>query len=326
MHAAHSPPRLTRRERLAPALLASIDVLVHGVEISSPDKVLFPDDGITKGELCEYYAAVAPRMVPLVRARPVMLQRFPGGVGGHGFMQKEAPAYAPPWIRRVQVPKEGGTVTHVLVDDPATLVWIANQNCITPHVWLSRADRIDRPDRLVFDIDPSAEGIDAVRRAALAVRELLDELRLASWVMATGSRGVHVVTVIDRSAVFEEVHDFAHAAAEVLVSRYPDLVTLIWKRAARGELVYLDILRNRYAQTTVAPYAVRPLRGAPVALPLRWEEVAGDGFDPRAHTLRTLRARAGDGDDPWADMPARGRSLRGPRRRLESLRHRARAR
>jgi bifunctional non-homologous end joining protein LigD len=298
-------------------------VLVDGVGISSPDKVLFPDDGITKRELCEYYATVAPRMIPLVTGRPVMLQRFPNGIGRHGFMQKEAPAYAPPWVHRVEVRKEGGTVTHVLIDDAATLVWVANQNCVTPHVWLSRADRVERPDRLVFDVDPSVPDIGAVQRTALAVRDLLDELGLPSWVMATGSRGVHVVTVLDRSATFEEVHAFAHAAAELLVVRHPDLVTLEWKRSGRGSLVYLDILRNRYAQTTVAPYAVRPLPGAPIAVPLQWDEVASDRFDPRAHTLRTVTARLA-GDDPWADLPSRGRSLRAPRRRLDALMRRER--
>ena len=293
-------------------------MLVDGVEISSPDKVLFPDAGITKRELCEYYAAVAPRMIPLVKGRPVMLQRFPNGIGGHGFMQKEAPSYAPAWVHRVEVRKEGGTVTHVLIDDAATLVWVANQNCVTPHVWLSRADRVERPDRLVFDVDPSVADVGAVRRAALAVRDLLDELGLPSWVMATGSRGVHVVTVIERSTTFEEVHAFAHAAAELLVARHPDLVTLEWKRSSRGALVYLDILRNRYAQTTVAPYAVRPLPGAPIALPMGWDEVDNDSFNPRAHTLRTVAARI-TGGDPWADLPSRGRSLRAPRRRLEAL-------
>ena len=296
-------------------------MLAEDVRISSPDKVLFPDDGITKRDLAAYYAAVADRMVPLIRSRPVMLQRFPNGIAYHGFMQKDAPSYTPRWVRRVEVPKEGGTLTHILVDDAATLLWITNQNCVTPHVWLSRADRIDKPDRLVFDIDPSVDDVGAVQRAAVAVRDLLDELGLESCVMSTGSRGVHVVVVIDRSETFEEVHGFAHDAAELLVERHPDLVTLEFKRATRGKLVYLDILRNRYAQTTVAPYSVRPLRGAPLAMPLRWDDVTGTRFDPRGHTLRSVLA-GGLSGDPWADMPRRGRSLREPRSKLDALRRR----
>src|SRR5205807_7334674 len=167
----------------------------HRVEVSRPDKVLFPDDGITKAELAGYYASVAEHMVPHVRGRPVTMQRFPDGIGRSGFIQKEVSRGAPPWVRRVEVPKQGGTVTHLVIDDAATLVWLADQACITPHVWLSRDDRIDRPEQAIFDIDPLQDDPEAVRSTAVALRELLAELGLAPFVKSTGSRGLHVVVV-----------------------------------------------------------------------------------------------------------------------------------
>lgn len=290
------------------------------IEVSNPDKVLFPGDGITKGSLVDYYAAVAPVMLPHVRGRPVMMQRFPDGIGRAGFMQKQASPNTPAWVGTVEVAKRGGSVRHVTIEDPATLVWLADQACITPHVWLSRADRVDRPDRLVFDLDPWEEDAAAVRAAAGATRTLLDELGLTSFVMSTGSRGLHVVVCLDRSAGFEEVLQFARDAAAVLVARHPDTLTAHTSRDKRGGRLYLDVLRNRWAQTTVAPYAVRPLPHAPVAMPLPWDEAESRRFDPRRYTLRSALQRVEREGDAWADMERHAHSLRAARARLAGLR------
>jgi bifunctional non-homologous end joining protein LigD len=291
----------------------------HRVELSNPDKVLFPDDGITKAELAEYYAAIAVVMVPHVRGRPAMLQRFPDGITRSGFVQKEVASQAPDWVHVVEITKQRGTVNQLTIDSAATLVWLADQACVTPHVWLSRVDRIDSPDLLIFDLDPPGDDPAAVRSAALMVRELLRELGMDSFVKSTGSRGVHVVTVLDRSSPFDEALRFARDVATVLVARDPGALTLETRRSKRDGRVYLDITRNAYAQTVVAPYAVRPLQGAPVAAPLRWEEVEDRRFHPRRHTMRAVVDRVHREGDPWAGMGRHARSLRTPRRLLDSI-------
>jgi bifunctional non-homologous end joining protein LigD len=290
----------------------------RAVEVTHPDRVLFPEDGITKQDLAEYHAAMAPHMIPHILGRPLMLQRFPNGIDRPGFMQKDA-SRLPDWVHRVEVRKEGGTVVHAIADEPATLVHLANQSCITLHAWLSRVGHLESPDQLMFDLDPSTEGFDQVGDAARAVRELLDELHLPAYVKTTGSRGLHVVTPLDGGAGIEEVRGFARGVAEVLVARMPSALTLEWSKERRGSRLYLDVLRGGYAQTAVAPYSVRPLRGAPVATPLRWEELDEPGFDARGFTLRTVPERVAREGDPWAGMDRQARSLEEPRRRLEKL-------
>ncbi|MFG3280757.1 non-homologous end-joining DNA ligase [Streptomyces sp. NPDC048111] len=287
------------------------------VRVSRPEKVLFPDDGITKGDLAEYYRAVAQRALPHLRGRPLMLERHPDGVTGGSFMQKDVPEYFPDWIGRAELPKEGGTVTHVLCDDTSTLVYLAGQGVLTLHRWLSRADRPDHPDRLVFDLDPHGDDFGEVRFAARQLHDLLDELGLPSTVMTTGSRGLHVIVPLDRKAPFDDVRAFARASADVLAARHPDRLTTAPRKEAREGRLYLDIQRNAYAQTAVAPYSVRALPGAPVAAPLAWDEVDDPGLDARRWTLATVTDRLDQ--DPWHDAPGRGRSLAPARRRLDAL-------
>lgn len=178
----------------------SIRVGGRTVEVSRPEKVLFPDDGITKADLAAYYRTVARRMLPHLRGRPLMLERHPDGINGPAFMQKDLPDHFPDWIHRAELPKEGGTVTYAVCDDTATLLYLADQACITPHRFLSKTDRPDHPDRLVFDLDPPGNDFAPVRRAALRLHDVLDELELPSLVMTTGSRGLHVVVALDRRA------------------------------------------------------------------------------------------------------------------------------
>ncbi|KJY25014.1 non-homologous end-joining DNA ligase [Streptomyces katrae] len=288
----------------------------HVVEIGRPDKVLFPGDGITKADLAGYYRTVARRMLPQLRGRPLMLERHPDGTDGPAFMQKDVPDHFPDWIHRVELPKEDGTVTYVICDDTATLRYLAGQACITPHRFLSRADRPGHPDRLVFDLDPADEDFAPVREAALGLHQLLDELELPSLLMATGSRGLHVVVALDRRAPFDEVRAFARGVAGVLAARHPGRFTTEARKKARRGRLYLDVQRNAYAQTAVAPYAVRARPGAPVAAPLAWSELDDPRLTSRRWTLATV-----DGlleDDPWQDAP-RPRSLRRPGSLLGAL-------
>jgi len=271
------------------------------VPITHPDKVLFGDDGITKADLAAYYRDAAPQMVPLVKDRPVSMQRFNAGIAKGGFFQKNLPKGAPAWLATATVAKRDGTVTHPLVTDAAALVWLANQNCITPHVWPARADRPDRPDRMIFDLDPSDDDFGLVRRSALTLGAILREAGVEPWAMTTGSRGLHVVVALRRRQSFTAVRDAAVAIGEQLVARNPEELTLAFLKKKRGGRLYVDVNRNGYAATAVAPFGVRARPGAPVATPLRWAELEDPGLAPDRWTLRDVLDR-----DPgaWDGVPA----------------------
>ena len=287
------------------------------VEISRPGKPLFPC-GITKADVARYYATVAPAMLPHLERRPLNLERFPDGIEGHRIVQQHAAKHFPDWLGRVEVEKRGGTVEHVVATEAAALVYLAGQGCLTLHPWLSRTDRLDRPDRLIVDLDPSDDGSPAdAARAARDVRALLRELGLEPLVMATGSRGYHVIVLLQRRLVFDEVRAFARDVARAAAERAPDRLTVEQRKAKRGGRIYVDVQRNAYAQTAVAPYAVRPRPGAPVATPLAWEELDDPDVRPDAWTLRTLPDRLERGVDPWAG--ARPHALGTARRRLDAL-------
>ncbi|MFE2991950.1 non-homologous end-joining DNA ligase [Streptomyces sp. NPDC059262] len=296
------------------------------LDIHRPDKVLFPAGGggkeYTKRDLVAYYRAVARFMLPHLRGRPLMLERHPDGIEGPRFMQKNTPDHYPDWIERVEVPKEGGTVVHTVCEDTATLVYLADQACITLHRWLSRTDRtdrIDRPDRLVFDLDP-ADGGDfiSVRQAARFTGELLDELKLPAGLMTTGSRGLHVIVPLTRRHDFDEVRDFATDVANTLADAHPDDLTTEARKKDRGDRLYLDVQRNAYAQTAVVPFAVRAKPGAPVAVPISWSQLDAPHLDARRWTIADAaeQGRA----NPWEGLMQRGRSLSPARRLLDSLR------
>lgn len=289
------------------------------IEVSHPDKVLFPEDGITKRELVDYYARIAETMLPYLAERPIMMHRFPDGIAKEGFYHKEAPDYYPPWIRRVTVEKEDGAITHVLCSDAATLAYLANQACITIHAWLSRADRPRHPDQMVFDLDPSGNDFGHVRLGAQLLRELLEELGLVPLLKTTGSRGLHVLVALDRSADFETVRAFAADTARVLAHRHPERFTTEQRKTQRRGRVYVDVLRNAYAQTAVAPYAVRPRRGAPVATPLLWEELEDRTLGPQSYTMRNIFRRLEERGDVWAGSLGPATGLDRPRQRLDSL-------
>jgi len=297
---------------------------IHGrtFEVSHRDKVLYPDDGITKGDVVDYYERVAETILPYVQGRFISMQRFPDGIAAGGFYEKETPDHFPDWIDTGAVAKEGGSNRQVIIDEPATLAYLAQQACITPHIWLSRAASVRTPDRMVFDFDPSRPWRDAfaaVRDAARALRALLDEIDLVGFVMTSGSRGLHVHVPIRPEEDFDAVKDFARDIAERLAARHPDRLTTAVRKDQRGERIFIDYLRNEYAQTTVAPYALRARPGAPVATPLDWSELGASGMGPRRYTLRNLFRRLAQKDDPWRAMGRRARGIDGPRRALADL-------
>jgi bifunctional non-homologous end joining protein LigD len=291
------------------------------VPLTHPGKILFPADGLTKEDLARYYADVADVMLPWLRDRPITMVRYPDGLGGQRFFQKNASSHFPRWIRRVEVGKEGGVVEHVICDKPATLVYLANQACIEIHGFLSRAGKVEVPDQLVFDFDPpDGQHFPDVRRVALWARDLLDgELGLTSFVRTSGGRGLHVHVALNRRAGFDATREFAHQAAEVLARRHPDVVTTEQRKDKRGTRIYADVMRNAYAQTVVANYGVRGRPGAPVATPLSWQEVDDPGLEPGQFTLATVRARLAGTDDPWSDFTTSRHSLGQARNRLAKL-------
>ena len=286
------------------------------IDVSNPSKVLFPDDGITKIGLAEYYAAVAPYALPYAKQRPVMMERYPDGIAHRPLIQQNAPDYFPEWIERVHVPKDKGNVRHPIIGTAAAFVYLANQACVTPHVWLSRADKIFNPDQLIFDLDPPSGGFEDARRAALQVRDLLAELGLPAFVRTSGGKGLHVLVPLDRSEPYEGVRPFAESVAAELARRDPDRLTTEFRKEARKGRLFLDVTRDAYAQTTPATYAVRARPGAPVATPLDWSEVEDRRVTPDRFTLRTVPKRLERDGDVWKGLKRRARSIRAARAKL----------
>ena len=307
----------------------SVTVAGITVELSNTGKVLFPEDPeITKGDLVGYYREMAGRILPYLRDRPMVMARYPDGIRGQRIFQKNIPGFFPSWISRVEVVKTGGELCQVICDKPATLVYLANQACIELHAFLSRASELERPDQLVFDLDPPGDdrfGDAAV--LALGLRELLeDELGLTAYVKTTGGKGLHVHVPLRAVDGFDAVRLFAREASEVLAARNPDLLTTQQRRAGRGDRVYSDVMRNAYAQTVVAPYSVRARPGAHVATPLRWEELKDRDLTPGRFTLHSIGERLErlGTSDPWAGLGRHRYGLDRATRRLEQVAAKAR--
>lgn len=290
---------------------AELRVGERSFTLSHPDKVLFPGGGVTKAALVEYYRRVAKAMLPHLQGRPLMLERHPDGTSGQSFMQKTAPGYFPDWVHTARLAKQGGSVRYAVCDDEATLAYLAGQATTTFHTWLSRADRPEHPDRLIFDLDPSSSDFGQVRRAALDLRPLLESVGLVPFVQTTGSRGLHVVVPLDRSADFDRVRRFARQVGDVLAAAAPDERTGEASKAKRRDRLYIDVMRNGYGQTAVAPYSVRALPEAPVATPLEWEELDNRRLDARHYRIGMLGRRLSRRGDPWAEMDKHARPLPG---------------
>ena len=286
------------------------------IKVSNLDKVFWPGPEITKGQLIDYYQAIAPVMVPHVRERLMTLERFPDGIEKERFFSKGIPAYFPDWISRKTVPKSKGKVTHVVCNDAATLVYLANQAAITTHVSLSRTKSVDVPDQVIIDLDPPEGGFEVARRAAFSLKEILESIGLTPFLKVTGSKGLHVMTPIRPGPTFETVREEALRLAQALVERHPDELTLEVKKAERAGRTLVDFMRNAYAQTVVAPYSVRARPGAPVAVPIAWEELEDPDLRADSFTLRDVPKRVEDVDDPWRGWRGKARSLAAAIKRL----------
>ncbi|MDD1713775.1 MAG: non-homologous end-joining DNA ligase [Methanoregulaceae archaeon] len=282
----------------------------YDVAVTNLKKVFFPEDALTKGDLISYYLDVADTMLPYMQGRPISMERFPEGIRGEGFYQKEIPDYFPDWVDRVSVELKGDrSQFQVVCEKAATLIFLVDQGCITPHTWLSRRERLDYPDKMIFDLDPPGEDFEPVRRAAFLVKEFADDLGMPSFVMTTGSHGLHVIIPLDASQEFDAVRTFAEAMAESLASRHAAGLTTEIRKEKRKGRIFLDTLRNAYGQTSVPPYAVRPRPGAPVATPLSWDELHDTSLHARTYTLKNIRERLSMKGDPWKEIARWGISL-----------------
>jgi len=286
--------------------------------ISHPDKILFPEDGITKGELASYYEMIAPVMLPHLRGRPITMERYHRGITAPGFFQKDVVKGFPEWLERVEVPKKDGTVHHPIANDARSLLWLANQNSITIHVWPSRAPNLYYPDICVFDLDPSNENEpERLRNAALMVRDFLNELGLTSWVKTSGSKGFHIAVPLDGKSDFGVVARFAHVVGRVLVERDPENLTQEFSKLDRAGRILVDTGRNGYSATFAATYTVRAKAGAPVSAPCTWDEVSSGAVGPRTFTLRMMEKRIAEVGDLWKDLLRSKRSLKAAIKQLQ---------
>ena len=291
------------------------------VRLTSPDKVLFPADRVTKKDLAEYYAAVGPTIVPHLKDRPFTLKRYPYGIEGEAYFHKQAPKGKPDWLPTRQFrtwPRESKgesrLVDFTLVNEPAALVWMVQMNCIDMNAWYSRVDKPDRPDFVLFDLDPPDDGFALAIRVAHLIREELEGLGLDSYVKTSGADGIHVLVPIARRATYEDTYTFAELVARGLEERHPGLVTTEWlKRKREGVLV--DHRQNARGKTIASVYSVRPKPGAPVSTPLRWEELT-ETVTPRRFGMRVALERVEEHGDLFAPVLAGGQALGAALRKL----------
>jgi|SRR5271157_507907 len=279
----------------------------HDIKVTNHDKVLFPEDGITKGELVEYYKNIAGRMLPEIRGRPLTLQRFPDGIDKEGFFQKSASDYYPEWMETAALEFKKGIQHQTVCNNEAAIVYLASQAVITIHEMLSRMDKLLYPDRMVFDLDPGENDFSLVVHAARHVKKTVEDLGFKAFVMTTGSKGLHVIMPLDRSADFDAVHEYARHLSIRMAKDDPERLSAEIVKEKRGNRLFLDYMRDTFGQTHVAPYSVRPKKGAPVAMPVTWEEL--DDIEPQSYNIRNVFERLEKKGDPWKDMDKYARGI-----------------
>ncbi len=306
----------------------------YTIELSNTDKVLFGKSGasqmklakaktgITKGELVDYYNYIAPTMLRYCDKHPISMKRYPNGINHEGFFQKEAGEYFPDWITRVAIPKQtDGVVNTVVIDKTATIVYLANQACITPHIWLSRTPHLNKPDRMIFDLDPSGKtfSFSDVQKVAKEIKTILDACDLPSFYMLTGSRGAHIIIPLKRADTFEETRAFTHDIATLIAHQFPKMFTIEVSKKKRGKRVFIDWLRNSFGATAVAPYAVRAHEDAPVAMPVTWKELQSSGMHSQKYNINNIKKRMNKVGDIWKGMEKHAVSLKKARKVLDKL-------
>ncbi len=292
----------------------------HKIGTSNEDKVFFPGEGYTKGDLIEYYRKAAKYIVPYMKQRPISMLRYPDGIQKSGFYQKQAGKHFPDWIDTISVKIEDGRKKHVIVNEEATLVYLADQAVVTPHIWLSRKGNIRKPDLFVFDLDPpDGESFSMVRDAAKYLIELFEEIKLNVYAQVTGAVGIHIVIPIKPEAAYDRVRRFARDVADFLANEHPDSLTTEVRKNKRKGRLFLDTARNAYGQTIIAPYCVKPHKGAPVATPVSLDEISNSSLRPNKYNIKNIFRRLSRKDDPWNGMFRAARKLGPAQKRFEKL-------
>jgi bifunctional non-homologous end joining protein LigD len=274
------------------------------IEITNGDKLYYPVNGITKHEVAEYYNNMSEYILPHMKERAITMHRFPEGINGQNFYQHKASDYFPEWIdTNILKKKEGGKIEHVICNDKASLIYLVNQGCIVPHVWLSRVSNPDYPDKMLFDLDPPENNFSLVKEAALKLNEKLEDILDApAFVMSTGSKGIHVLIPLDGKSNFDTVREIAQKIAANLAEENSKYFTIEMRKNKRNGRLYLDTTRNAYSQTSVIPYAIRALEKAPVAYPMDWQELKGKEFDPQKFNFKNIFKRLNRKKDPLNDF------------------------
>jgi bifunctional non-homologous end joining protein LigD len=289
-------------------------------DVSNSQKLLFPASKITKSDLMKYYDNIADYILPYIKNRPLTMQRFPEGIGEKGFFQKNASLYFPDWIKTEEIRKVGGWVNHVICDTKETLLYLVNQYAITFHISLSTIDAIDYPDRLIFDLDPPEGDFEVAIQGAKALRKLLEnDLGFKTFLMVTGSKGLHVVIPLLQRESFNEVHAFAKAVSNYIAKENPDQYTTAIRKNKRKGRLYIDYLRNSYAQTSVAPFSIRAIENAPVATPISWTELENKNLNPQHYTIKNIFNRLEKIEDPWKSARTNAKSICRAQQKLKAL-------
>jgi len=284
--------------------MAKYKAINKNIEISNPDKTLFPEIGFTKSDLVEYYAGISSHMLRHLKKRPVNMKRAPDGTEGESFYQQSAGNYFPSWVETVEVTKsDGSSISHVVCNNKETLAVMANLACITIHIWLSRTSSLGNPDKIIFDLDPpEGKGFSLVKFGAQKLREYFEARSIKSFVMTTGSKGLHVSIPIKPENGFDRVREYAKKISQELSDRYPDKLTTRQKKDKRQGRLFVDYMRNSYGITSVCPYSIRLLDEAPVAAPLDWDELGDSDITARSWTVSNIFKRLGQREDPWRDI------------------------
>lgn len=289
-------------------------------EVTNKDKVYYPEGAVTKLQVMEYYEKIADNMLPHLQNRPLSMLRYPDGIEGKKFFQKDAPDYFPEWIKTEKIDKkEGGTTNYVICNDKATLVYLAGQASLTPHIWLSRISDLEKPDKIIFDLDPSDDDFGKVKFAAEKLHDFFaNELEVPVYAMTTGSRGIHVVVPIKPELEFDIVLKLTQAMAEHLSAKFPDKFTTETRKNKRGTKIYLDVMRNARGQTAVAPYSLRAQPHAPIATPITWDELSGLK-SAQKYNLSNIFNRLGQKEDPWKNIYKEAVSVKKLKETFESI-------
>ncbi|WP_133131240.1 non-homologous end-joining DNA ligase [Legionella yabuuchiae] len=274
---------------------------IAGVEISHPKKLLYPEHEISKQEVAEYFSKISSYLLPFVKNRPITLKRYPNGIDNDGFFNKHRPDYFPDYVKKLTVPtkEDGSEMNMVGIESEQALVYLAGQDTLELHISLSTMDSIEKPDQIIFDFDPSDNDFEKVRTASKALKTLLDEFNLHSFVKTSGSRGLHVHIPIEPAYKFDVIKQVARNIAKKLHEQCPNITTLEQRKNKRGDNVFIDFLRNDYAMTAIAPYSTRAKHGAPVATPISWDEVAHPSLTPQTYTIKNIFRRLAQINDPW---------------------------